>query len=411
MGKFEGMPCENVGKTFLPSTGSTCLFCRMVFLIPSLFLGTAYLLILAVYRYGWYISGKSRSIYPDQAPQVSVIVPMRNEARNLPELMKSLLSQKYPREKFEIILVDDGSEDNTLDMAKEYADVHPNVRVIWNELVASGYSGKKKAIETGIAVASGDWIVCTDADCSHHPLWLKALAAPSAQGKSFAAAPVVFKTNPNLLSVFQTIDFLTLQGITAASVALRFHSMCNGANLAYSRSAFYEVDGFKDIDSLPTGDDMLLMHKIYKYHPDGISYLRSKEAVVTTVAPGSWRDFFQQRIRWASKAAYYDDKRILWVLMMVYLFNAWILAIMVWAFFSQEAMGWLIILFCTKTIAELCFIWPVAGFFEKRKWLWWFPLLQPFHILYTVLAGWLGRFGSYKWKGRTILKPSTLSRQ
>src|SRR2546427_294101 len=78
----------------------------------------------------------------------------------------------------------------------------------------------------------------------------------------------------SLLSVFQTLNFLTLQGITAASVYKRFHSMCNGANLAYEKSAFYEVGGFNNIDNIASGDDMLLMHKIFKQYPDKVFYLK-----------------------------------------------------------------------------------------------------------------------------------------
>jgi cellulose synthase/poly-beta-1,6-N-acetylglucosamine synthase-like glycosyltransferase len=185
--------------------------------------------------------------------------------------------------------------------------------------------------------------------------------------------------------------------------------MCNGANLAYSRKAFYEVDGFKGIDKLPTGDDMLLMQKIFLKNQEGVQYIKSREAIVETHAPDTWKDFFQQRIRWASKAAYYEDKKIFSVLLLVYLFNVWLMVLMAGAFFSLEALNCLAVFSTGKILAELLFLWPVAGFFRKRKWLLWFAFLQPIHILYTVVAGWLGRFGSYQWKGRTISKPSTLT--
>ncbi|MCU0404572.1 MAG: glycosyltransferase [Chitinophagaceae bacterium] len=383
----------------------------MLWLIPSLVFLGAYLGILAVYRYGWHVAGKNdgpsannRNIF------LSVIVPLRNEENNLPQLMNSLFSQQYPAELLEIILVDDDSSDKTLLIAKQYQSSHPNVKVLETVKVFPEGHGKKKAIETGVAAARGEVIVCTDADCLHQPGWLRQMADAFSEGVHFVAAPVVFETESNLLSVFQTLDFMTLQGITAASVALKLHTMCNGANLAYSRNAFHKVGGFKGIDALPTGDDMLLMYKIFKQYPYGIRYVRSFESLVFTKAPSTWKDFFQQRIRWASKAAYFHDKRIFWVLLLVYLFNVWLLVLAIAAIFSKQALLWLVMCISVKIVSELIFLWPVALFFRKTKWMVYFPFLQPVHIVYTILAGWLGRFGSYKWKGRTVQKPSILSK-
>src|ERR1700741_4803978 len=111
------------------------------------------------------------------------------------------------------------------------------------------------------------------------------------------------------------MDFLVLQGITGASVTKKIHSMCNGANLAYEKKIFYEVNGFAGIDHIASGDDMLLMHKIAKIYPGRIGYLKSTEAIVNTQPMATWPDFFNQRIRWASKATHYNDKRIFWVLL------------------------------------------------------------------------------------------------
>ncbi|MBA2250594.1 MAG: hypothetical protein H0W12_10450, partial [Chitinophagaceae bacterium] len=104
----------------------------------------------------------------------------------------------------------------------------------------------------------------------------------------------------------------------------------------------------------------------------------------------------------ASKADKYTDKSITAVLLMVYLFNAWFIALLVLSFFYHWMIYLGIGLLIAKTIVELFFLYPVAGFFKKKKLLWWFPVAQPFHIFYTVIAGWLGKFGTYKWKGREV---------
>ena len=188
--------------------------------------------------------------------------------------------------------------------------------------------------------------------------------------------------------------------------------MCNGANMAYEKNAFYEVGGFTGINNIASGDDMLLMHKIYKRYPERVVFLRSKAAIVQTAPVKTIREFFNQRIRWASKADKYDDKRIFVVLLLVYLLNAALLFLPILGLLKNHQLSiincqlsigqfWLVLLIL-KTMAELFFLFPVSKFFGKQRLLFLFPLMQPFHILYTVIAGWLGKFGTYQWKERKV---------
>ncbi|MBC8033535.1 MAG: glycosyltransferase, partial [Chitinophagaceae bacterium] len=198
------------------------------------------------------------------------------------------------------------------------------------------------------------------------------------------------------------LDFLTLQGITGASVHKQFHSMCNGANMAYAKSVFYEVGGFQGIDRIASGDDMLLMHKIFLKHPERVFFLKAAEATVTTQPEKTWQAFINQRIRWASKADKYDDKRIFAVLLLVYLLNVSLLACLAAGFVDHNWLLYSVLLVVTKFLAEISFMRAVSGFFGMQRLLIWFPFLQPMHILYTVLAGFLGKFGSYRWKDRKV---------
>ncbi len=373
----------------------------------SVFLIFCYALLIAYYRYGWMklptfnFTQKPATSY---STKVSVIIPARNETANIANVIKSVLAQTYPANLLEIIVVDDHSTDDTAEIAQSFSLNHPQVKVIsLGDDNTKAY--KKKAIEKGIGLSSGDLIVATDADCLHETDWIESLVqAQNENDAQFIAAPVVFTTKNNLLSMFQTLDFMTLQGITAASVFLRFHTMCNGANLAYTKQSFIDVNGFAGIDNIPTGDDMLLMHKIYKKFPTQVIYLKTKAAITSTPPTETWKGFFNQRIRWASKATHYDDKRIFGALLLVYLFNVWFLVLLVAAFFSIKFLLVLFILMAVKTIAELWFLIPVTRFFNKTKCLVWFPFLQPIHIIYTVIAGWLGKFGKYEWKGRVVSK-------
>lgn len=384
------------------------------FLILLILLFIIYAALIIYYKAAW----QQLPFYTPAAvtPQtkISVIIPARNEEENIKACLLSLQQQTYPPHLFEVIVADDFSEDNTAAVVKQFTA--PNIKLLaLKDFIAADatQSYKKKAIEIAVQEASGELIVTTDADCTAPVTWLQTIAAFYQEKKpEFIAMPVLIAPVSGFIQIFQSLDFMTLQGITGASVYKKFHSMCNGANLAYTKKAFNAVNGFKGIDNIASGDDMLLMHKIYRQYPDAVSFLKSKEVIVQTQPVNTVAAFFNQRIRWASKADKYDDKRIFGVLVVVYLFNIMMLCLPVVAFLNNTqysmfsvqcsvAWSWLVLLIL-KTLIELYFLFPVAAFFNQQKILWWFPLMQPFHILYTVIAGWLGKFGSYKWKGRKV---------
>jgi cellulose synthase/poly-beta-1,6-N-acetylglucosamine synthase-like glycosyltransferase len=330
--------------------------------------------------------------------KISLIIPARNEEENIAALLRSIKEQTYPEESFEVIVIDDNSTDNTVTIVKQF----PFVNLIsLKENSINSY--KKKAIEIGIAAASGKLMVTTDADCIVQPNWLTTIQNFHQQTNSvFIVAPVVITSKNSFVQLFQAMDFMVLQGITGASVHREMLSMCNGANLAYEKKAFHSVNGFTDIDHIASGDDMLLMYKIYKQYEGRVQYLKSKEAIVATQPVGTWTEFFNQRIRWASKADKYDDKRIFWVLLIVYVFNLSFLFLLIAGLWNSFYWWGLLMLLAAKTVIELPFVISIASFFDQKNQLKYFIFFQPVHILYTIAAGWLGKFGSYEWKGRKV---------
>ncbi len=375
---------------------------NIIIFIGSIFL-LLYALLLIYYSIAWHKLRlfEIETDYSKTVTSISIIIPARNEAYHLPALLQSLNEQSYPKEYFEVIVVDDFSTDDTAAIAATF----PFVNCIQlKNFVEEGSinSYKKKAIEIGIAHSKGQLIVTTDADCVVPKNWLQTIASFYATHQpQLIVMPVSINCGLKAIEIFQALDFMSLQGITAASVHSNKMSMCNGANLAYTRKAFEAVNGFSGIDTIASGDDMLLMHKIASHFPDSIAYLKSKEVIVQTEPVNSITAFFNQRIRWASKADKYDDKRIFGVLLLVYGLNVMMLILFIASLINNSWAG-VLLLFAAKTSMELFFLYPVASFFEKQKLLWFFPLAQPFHIIYTVIAGWLGKFGSYQWKERKV---------
>lgn len=382
--------------------------------IITILLFVIYAALLVYYHYGW------RSIpyfvAPiDDAPatKITVIVPARNEAENISACVQSILAQDYPSPLFEILVVDDHSTDETAEIVASFSQYNVHCLDLKDFVTDPINSYKKKAIEVAVARAAGELIVTTDADCIVPTDWLRTIGAFYGKYRpSFMAAPVSIDNGHRFIERFQALDFMTLQGITGASVYKKLHRMCNGANLAYEKSAFEAVGGFRGIEKIASGDDMLLMHKIYTLDPQRVMFLKSTAAIVRTRPVNSWKAFFNQRIRWASKADKYDDKSILPVLITVYCFNVLMLLLPAIGIFDDtvftvfhfnfSVIDYWIFLIVLKTMIELFFLYPVSVFFQRQPLLRWFPLMQPFHIVYTVIAGWLGKFGTYQWKDRRV---------
>jgi cellulose synthase/poly-beta-1,6-N-acetylglucosamine synthase-like glycosyltransferase len=377
----------------------------MIFFYISIFLFLGYGFLIVYYWLSWRSIPEYFSSTEKPSTGFSVIIPARNEEKNIISSLESVCGQHYPTNLLQVIAIDDCSTDKTWDLVRNF---RPGEKLInstrLGEVEDVGFSAhKKRAIETGIAISRNDVIVTTDADCKHPLAWLKTIASFYEEKRSvFIAAPVALQNDSSVLQIFQALDFLVLQGITGASVHKNIHSMCNGANLVYEKKAFNNVGGFSGIDNIASGDDMLLMHKIRNKYPGEIHYLKSKQAIVTSLPMQNWKDFLNQRIRWSSKARFYDDKRIFSALLLVYLFNLSFLVLLAAGFWFHILWFCVGILWIAKTIVEFPFVYSVARFFDKTSLLKYFLFFQPLHITYTIIAGLFGQFGKYEWKGRKV---------
>jgi len=379
----------------------------MLFILIILFIpGIVYGILMMRYGTGWTKLLPFTPVTPVSGHTfVTVIIPARDEEDNLPVLLQALKDQNYPTHLFEVIVIDDFSSDNTARIVADFPASNVRLLQLSQHLSAEQRlnSYKKKAIEIAVSQATGEIIMTTDADCVMGPLWISTVVQYYETYKpKFIAAPVSFYKENNFFKKLQSLDFMTMQGITGALASLKDGTMCNGANLAYQRAAFYEVGGFAGIDDIASGDDMLLMFKIYKAYPDGVLYLKSEDAIVRTLPVDTFNGFMNQRIRWSSKADKYDDKRLTWVLALVYFWNVVFIFMGITAVVVPGWWPWLLIFLLYKITVEYYFLIPVARFFRKSDLLFWFIPGQLFHIPYIVVAGWLGKFGSYHWKGRKV---------
>ncbi len=337
---------------------------------------------------------------------ISVIIPARNEADQIRDCLDSIMEQQYPKELFEVIVVDDHSTDETEAIVSSLAK--DGVRLIkladhLNHRSINSY--KKAAIEAGIVEATGELIVSTDADCKAPLNWLRFLASYyEISGKAFVAAPVQFEGEQNTFERFQSLDFIGMMLITGGAIQDKLFHMCNGANLAYSKALFTAVGGFEGVDQLASGDDMFLMQKVAAQFPENIGFLKSREVAVKTSAKPTWRSFLQQRIRWASKTGSYQEKRMILYLGMVFLFCcSLVVNLLLIPFWGSIPLSFLIFQLTLKAVADYQLLKEATRYFGRTDLLKVFWPAQLWHIVYIVAVGTLANLRKqYQWKGRRV---------
>jgi glycosyltransferase involved in cell wall biosynthesis len=375
----------------------------LVYIFIVILITAFYGVLMLWYWYGWRMAKEQISISETLTTTLTVIIPARNEEDKIALCLNDVFNQQFPGHLLEVIVVDDNSTDRTPEIVKGFSK--KNLKLIsLNDIENTIFSAyKKRAVETAINNASGKLIVTTDADCSMEPLWLASIVSYyESNTYKMIAAPVLFKDEKTIFEEFQSLDFLGLMGITGSGMFHQFPVTCNGANLAYEKQAFFDVNGFEGIDHLASGDDMLLMHKMVKKYPHGVGFLKSKAASVFTYPQRYINEFFIQRSRWTSKSTHYSDKRITSILFLVYLFNLLIVINFIASLFSGLYLKLLLAQLIVKFITEFILLSSVASFFKRKDLLSVFLPAQFMHIIYVLIVGITGTFAKKKWKGRVI---------
>ncbi|HEX9956103.1 MAG TPA: glycosyltransferase [Fibrella sp.] len=335
-------------------------------------------------------------------PGITVIIPVRNEAANLPQLLADLTAQDYTN--FTVIIANDASTDATADLAQAYTAVASfplTVLTLTDDPTVA--SPKKRAIAQSIALATGELIVTTDGDCRVGPRWLSSLAYFYGQtGAKLISGPVTFTTDGTVFGSLQTVEFASLIGAGAATLALGKPTMCNGANLCYQKAAFVEVNGFSGVDHVASGDDELLMHKIAARYPKGVRFLKNRDAIVETAAHQSLGTFYQQRKRWAGKWRAYSSLFPTLLAVFVFLSNLTpVVAVIYWLAGSLSGIATLGIILL-KLLPEFVYLRSVLVFLRKRPAVGWIPLTQLVYPVYVLFFGLAAQRPGFVWKGRKL---------
>jgi len=366
--------------------------------IISLIILSVYILLIGIFIAGFL---KTKELKFKNKPSIntfSILIPFRNEKQNLPSLLNSLSKLKYPKELFEILLINDESEDDFMSVINNYN--YLNIRVL--NTIRHSKSPKKDAIETGINHSKFNWILTTDADCALPKNWIHSFDEFIQKNDSvFIAGPVTFTTSNSFLGNFQLLDFTALIGCTIGGFGINKAFMCNGANLCYQKSIFLKLNGFEGNNTIASGDDIFLLEKMIEKYPKQIHYLKSFDALVTTSTETTLKSLISQRIRWASKTSFYTDTFTNFISLIVFLANIICAAIIIRLIFSQYISTFLITILILKFSIDFCIIFLTLKFLKKQMKIIYFPFVSIVHPFFNLWIGMRSILNSkYHWKNR-----------
>ena len=325
-------------------------------------------------------------------PSVSVVVAARNEESHIPFLIKDLISQEYPLDKLEVIIVNDRSTDDTAVILDDASNNYAFIKIITIDQVSKGMTPKKGALTKGIEAAFGEIIVLTDADCRVGKLWVSSMAYSVMSKESISIG--FSEINPQHESFFhryQKIDFLSIIVANAGFSGWGLFWSGTGQNLAFFKKDFEKVGGFEKVKDRVSGDDMYLVQSISKLKP-AILHI-DPNSFVKTSAMKSVNDFFNQRIRWSSNAKLTLENEPLFFgfLLTTISFNLLIIGSLL---IGNAWIG----LMAIKIVFDGLAIFLGSKLFNRTMdlpayCLW--SILQP---IYIPLIGFLGIRGRFTWK-------------
>jgi len=335
----------------------------------------------------------------------SIVVPFRNEAKNLTDLLNSISALNYPVNMFEVLLINDASKDDSCTIIENIKQQFPSIAILLlNNKRLSG-SPKKDAINTAISTAKFEWIVTTDADCIVSKNWLHLFNQFIEDQKPvFISAPVKFKEESSLLYQFQNLNFLSLIGSTIGSFGIKKPILCNGANLCYNKAIFEKLNGFEGNSSIASGDDIFLLEKMIENFPEETHYLKSQDAIVETKSEKTIEFFLNQQIRWTSKSANYKNIFTKFVGIVIFTMNLTILVLLVSSLLFSFFWQWLMLIFIAKILVDFILIQKTSEFLQNKKPLKSYLAIAFLYPFFTIFIVTVSTFKSYKWKGRKFQK-------
>ncbi|MGB3607122.1 glycosyltransferase [Psychroserpens sp.] len=304
---------------------------------------------------------------------VSIIICAKNEAENLATNLPLFLDQDYPN--FEVVLINDHSSDDTLEMMEGFKERHPNVKIVDVKPIEKFWGNKKYALTLGIKVASHEHLLFTDADCT--PLsrqWIKEMASHFSEEKTLVIGYGAYKKKKgsllNVMIRFET--FMTaVQYFSYAKIGLPY--MAVGRNLAYKKTQFFEANGFVNHMDIMSGDDDLFVNQVAT--KSNVALCISEDSFTESIPKKNLNAWMLQKHRHLGSAHFYKTKhKVLLALFYISQLLFWTLSIVLIIFLHQ----WHVVLglVALRFIVQFINLGLGAKKLNETGLMYWLPLLE-----------------------------------
>jgi len=354
-------------------------------------------------------------------PFVSILVAARNEERAIADCLESLVQQQYPSDRYEIVVVNDRSTDNTPSIIKNYMGKYKAIKYVSIDSNSSGLTGKQNALNEGLKLCAGEIILNTDADCIAGPLWVRRTVSyfvpqvgltvgfstvynTKAKGQR-PKNSMLYALHSMLRGLFahlQSLDMLFLMDAAAGTIGMNAPVSCLGRNLAY-RKAILDDIGYSGMGYTITEDAALIQAVAKKTNWD-IAVVYDKAAAVLTFAEESIKQFLSQRVRWVLGGQATRS----WLQIPLYasfLFHLCLAISFPLMFFARSLIAVTLVCVFVKVILDFVRCWRVCKEFQRADLLRLFIPYEVFMVFYSILAG-LGSIfiRKVRWKGEVYTR-------
>lgn len=334
----------------------------------------------------------------------SVVVAARNEEKLIGRCLESILSQSISSDRYEVIVVDDRSDDATAAVVNEFMRCHANLRLLRVTETAPGVSPKKWAVSRGVECSRNSIVVFTDADCVVPPSWLNAIDCSFTPDIGLVQGITSYmwpKEGMNRLFFrLQSLDFLSHGIVAAAAIGSNLPINSNANNFAFRRESFMEAGGYaKGTEKVVSGDDDLLLQSIWRQGRRKIVFMMDRGGAVLTMPTLTVAALFGQRARWGSKTIHYRPRQVM-LLSGVFLFYCTIIVSFFAAAFDGRLGTLAVVMLFVKYGAECLLMVPGLRRFGHYDLAALLPLASLLQLPLVICAVICGVFGRFTWKGQ-----------
>lgn len=329
----------------------------------------------------------------------SIVISARNEAENIEDCITQIINQNYPKDNFELIVVDDNSDDDTYDIA---FSVLKDSGLSYQLIKQIHHKGKKYNISEAIKISKGSIIITTDADVIFRTSnWLNTISNYfNTFSPNMLVMPIDYESNPGFLNYFQIIENIALTAITAGYCGIKKPFMCNGANLAFKKSVFEQVNGYQSHLSISSGEDVFLLEEVKKVDSNSIHYGLLKDLIVKTKTINTMPAFLKQRIRWAYKSKYNPNFINLFSGFVIVTANLLIVRLFFAILTKSGSVPYLLIFIIVKFVIDFLLVFLASKFLGRIKFIWWFIPFEIIYWMYVLIVGTSSLFLKPNWKGK-----------